>query len=206
MALSGSRPRYSTGLEAPLGVSRPAVLQPPGCRRPRPGASAVADAGGTAGLRLSRLIESLAARLGTRPFPPHVTLLPAIEGRDAGAALSNARSLAPRLRPLTVRLASVEGRDEHFRCLIAVAVADEPLRDAHAAAARAFGREPDPAFLPRQPFYGSLAPDTKRALASETAHVAGSSSRRHSCTSGGRRARSGTGARSAPSLGGEAGP
>jgi 2'-5' RNA ligase len=123
---------------------------------------------GAARERLGALIERLAARLGTRRFPPHLTLLPGIEGRAEDAVLATARSLAARLQPLTIRLESVEGREEHFRCVIALAVADEPLRAVHEAAARAFGRSPDPGFLPHVSLvYGSLDPDTKRALIQE---------------------------------------
>jgi len=122
--------------------------------------------------RLAALVESLAARLGTEPFAPHLTLLPAIEGTP-DAVLTASRVLAARLQPLTVRLESVESREEHFRCLIALAAADEPLRAAHAVAARAFGREPDPWFLAHLSLvYGSLAPEAKRALAMEAAPVA----------------------------------
>jgi len=123
--------------------------------------------------RLAALIESLAARLGTSPFAPHLTLLPGIEGRPPDTVLEAARSLAAGLRPLTVRLESVESRQEHFRCLIALAAPHEPLRAAHSAAARAFGRQPDPAFLPHVSLvYGSLAPEAGRALATEAAPAA----------------------------------
>lgn len=111
---------------------------------------------------LDALIDGLAARLGTPRFPAHLTLLPGIEGRP-GEVLPAARSLAASLRPLTIPLESVEGREEPFRCVIARAALDEPLRAAHEAAARAFGRQPDPAFLPHVSLvYGSLAPGTKR--------------------------------------------
>ena len=120
--------------------------------------------------RLAALIQDLAARLGTAPFPPHLTLLPGIEGRAPDDVLTATASLAAGLNPLTVHLLSIEGHEEHFRCLVARAAADEPLRAAHAAAARAFGREPDPAFLPHLSLvYGSLAGETKRALALELA-------------------------------------
>jgi 2'-5' RNA ligase len=120
--------------------------------------------------RLAALIEGLAARLGTDPFPPHVTLLPGIEGLAPNTVLTAARPLAAGLHPLTVRLVSVEGRDEHFRCLIALAAFDETLRAAHAAAARAFGRQPDAAFLPHLSLvYGSLTAETKQALAADLA-------------------------------------
>lgn len=122
---------------------------------------------GESRLRLASLIGHLAARLGTEPFVPHVTLLPGLAGRE-DAVLHLASALASRLPPLRVRLQGVEGRDEHFRCLFARAAADDPLRAAHAAAARAFGREPDPEFLPHLSLvYGTLAPETKGPLAVE---------------------------------------
>jgi len=122
--------------------------------------------GGEAGGRLSALVDSLAERLGTTPFPPHVTLLSGIDAPSDEEVLATSRSLAGRLPPLAVRLAAVEGRAEHFRCLFARAAADAPLVSAHAAAARAFGRTPDPAFLPHLSLvYGALEPDTKRRLA-----------------------------------------
>ncbi len=122
---------------------------------------------GVAEVRLAALIEDLAGRLGTEAFPPHVTLLPGIEGPEERVLATTGR-LASALRPFRVRLVAVEGRDELFRCLFARADADEPLCAAHAAAARAFGREPDPAFLPHLSLvYGTLAPEVKRALATE---------------------------------------
>jgi 2'-5' RNA ligase len=118
-------------------------------------------------LRLASLIERLAARLGTEPLAPHVTLLPGLPGPEE-RVLALASAVASRLPPLLVRFRGVEGRDEPFRCLFARAVADGPLRAAHAAAARAFGREPDPAFLPHLSLvYGTLAAEAKRALAVE---------------------------------------
>lgn len=123
--------------------------------------------GGPARERLAALIRNLAARLGTAPFAPHVTLLPGIEGPESDV-LETARQLASRLPPLRLSLRFLEGREEHFRCLIALVEADEALRAAHAAAARAFGREPDPAFLPHLSLvYGSLAAEARAALARE---------------------------------------
>jgi hypothetical protein len=120
-------------------------------------------------LRLAALIDRLAARLGTEPLAPHVTLLPGLPGPE-DAVLGAASAVASRLPPLLVRLGGVEGHDEHFRCLFARAVVDGPLRAAHAAVARAFDREPDPAFLPHLSLvYGTLPPETKWPLAMELA-------------------------------------
>jgi hypothetical protein len=122
---------------------------------------------GAVGARLGALIAGTAARLGTEPFAPHLTLLPGIDGPEDDV-LETARRVASGLRPLRLSLRSVDGREEPFRCVIALAVADAPLRAAHAAAARAFGRLPDPAFLPHLSLvYGTLAPEVKRALATE---------------------------------------
>jgi 2'-5' RNA ligase len=123
--------------------------------------------------RLATLIRDLAARVGTRPFAPHLTLLSGIEGRAEEGVLATARSLAARLRPLAIRLESVEGRDEHFRCVIARAANEGPLRAAHEAASRAFDRQPDPGFLPHVSLvYGSLAPGTTRELIRDVASSA----------------------------------
>jgi len=122
---------------------------------------------GEARVRLARLIARLSARFSTPPFPPHVTLLPGIRGREDDLLAASA-ALAASLRPFPVRLRGVEGRDEPFRCLFVPAVPDEPLVSAHAAASRGFGREPDPAFLPHLSLvYGTLPPETKWPLAME---------------------------------------
>jgi 2'-5' RNA ligase len=124
---------------------------------------------GVARAQLAALIQGLAARLGTEPFEPHLTLLPGIEGREDDV-LRTAGRLASGLRPLRLALRSLEGRDEHFRCLIVLAEADEPLRAAHATAARAFGREPDPVFFPHLSLvYGTVAAERKAVLTTDLA-------------------------------------
>lgn len=119
---------------------------------------------------LAALIARLAARLSTPAFAPHVTLLAAIDGAPREDVLATARTLAASLRPFAVRLDGVEGRDEYFRCLFVRAVVDAPLHAAHAAAARAFRRQPDPAFLPHLSLvYGELTTGDKRLLTLELA-------------------------------------
>jgi hypothetical protein len=120
--------------------------------------------------RLEALIGRLAARFGTPTFPPHVTLLPGIEGRSEEDVLDATRVLSATMRPFPVRLQALESRDEPFRCLFARAAADEGLLCAHREAARAFGRAPDPAFLPHLSLvYGVLAPGVKESLGAELA-------------------------------------
>ena len=128
--------------------------------------------------RLLGLIAGLARRFSTPAFPPHLTLLPRIGGRPEDDLLEATRRLAAALRPLAARLSVVEGRDEPFRCLFAPAVLDPPLRAAHAAAARAFDRDPDPAFFPHLSLvYGTLAAATKRAVAAEVGPLVAASFR-----------------------------
>ena len=119
---------------------------------------------------LAALIARLAVRLSTPAFAPHVTLLAAIEGASPEDVLATARAMSASLRPFAVHLDGVEGRDKYFRCLFARAVPDAPLRAAHAAAARAFRRQPDPAFPPHLSLvYGELGAEDKRQLALELA-------------------------------------
>ena len=116
---------------------------------------------------LVALVARLAARLATEPFAPHVTLLPGLLGRET-EVVARAGRLARALAPFAVKLAGIEGRDEPFRCLFVRAEASAALRAAHARAARAFRRDPDPDFLPHLSLvYGTMAPERKTPLARE---------------------------------------
>ncbi len=122
---------------------------------------------GEVGERLARWIDTLAVRFRTERFPPHLTLLGGVEG-DRDEVLQRAARAAAGLRPFTVHVDGVDGRDEHFRCLFVQALEAAPLLAAHATAARAFGREPDPAYQPHLSLlYGRLEPAHKLALAHE---------------------------------------
>jgi 2'-5' RNA ligase len=117
--------------------------------------------------KLTSLIARLAARLGTSPFVPHVTLLPGVCGPEAGI-LEGARALASDLAPLDLEPAGVDGLEEHFRCLFLRITGSGDLVGAHARAARQFGRAPDPTFDPHLTLvYGALPASRKAALASE---------------------------------------
>jgi 2'-5' RNA ligase len=117
--------------------------------------------------RLAGWIRRLAERYGTDSFPPHVTLLSALEG-PAPDLLATAERAAADLSPFTMQLDGLSGRDEHFRCVFVPAVATGPLRAAHGVVARAFGRAPEPSFLPHLSLvYGTLRPAHKAGLARE---------------------------------------
>lgn len=117
--------------------------------------------------RLAGLIDRLADRHRSERFPPHLTLLAGVPGprRDV---LSRAATAAARLAPLELQLGGVDGRDEHFRCLFARVTPSAPLLATHEAAARAFGREREPAYLPHLSLlYGALPAEEKQRLARE---------------------------------------
>lgn len=121
--------------------------------------------------RLALWIGRLADRLRTERFAPHVTLLSGLSG-DPSALRERAGAAAAELAPFDVRLDAVEARDEHFRCLFVRVAETSALAAAHATAARAFGRAPDPSFLPHLSLvYGTLAPERKRDLAHEAASL-----------------------------------
>ena len=128
---------------------------------------------GEPGERLGAWIDGLADRFGTERFPPHVTLLSGLSGDEADLA-GRTRVAAAALAPVPVHLETVDGREEHFRCLFVRAVETAPLAAAHARAAEAFGRAADPAFLPHLSLvYGRLPEGKKRDLAREAAPVLG---------------------------------
>ncbi len=118
-------------------------------------------------VRFAAWIEGLAAVTGGERYPPHLTLLSALEATEEEALAAAART-ASGLSCFRVRFDAVEERDEYFRRLFLRAVADQALRDAHAIASRAFGREPAVDFLPHLSLaYGERRPEQARALALE---------------------------------------
>jgi 2'-5' RNA ligase len=122
---------------------------------------------GDAAQQLAVWIHRLAARHGTETLPPHVTLVSGLRLPEWDAVALSARA-APAIRPLTVALGGVEGRDEHFRCLFLRAKDDGSLRAAHAIAAHTFGCEPEADFQPHLSLvYGTLTPREKDAVARE---------------------------------------
>lgn len=97
--------------------------------------------------RLSKIIRQLSSRFGAPVFLPHVTLLGSLTGsrRDL---IRRCSQVAAGIRPFRIRLEEIDFRDEYFRCLFVHAALTPPLRAAHQAACRAFGRRHEPAFMP----------------------------------------------------------
>jgi 2'-5' RNA ligase len=122
---------------------------------------------GEVGERLGAWIDRLADRFRTERFPPHVTLLSGLSGDEADLA-GRTRVAAATLAPVPVHLDTVDGREEHFRCLFVRAAEPAPIAAAHARLAGAFGRAADPAFLPHLSLvYGRLPEEKKRDLVHE---------------------------------------
>ena len=116
---------------------------------------------------LSQVIAALSAKLQAPEFPPHVTLLPGCVGRPSELICRTAR-VASSLRPFVIRLGEIGFRDEHFRCLFLQAALTEALRNGHRVAWRAFGRGPEPAFMPHLSLlYGDFPAGLKRGIIAE---------------------------------------
>lgn len=117
--------------------------------------------------RLQELIRRLTARFGGAWPKPHVALLSGIELMSEGAEARLAQ-LAGRLKPIPVRLGTLEGRNEHWRCFYA-SVEDSPeLIAAHEAAREVFEIQPTEPFEPHLSLlYGRIDAPTKARLAKE---------------------------------------
>jgi hypothetical protein len=122
---------------------------------------------GTVREDLASLIDGLAGRLGTGPFPPHVTLLPGLLAPES-EVVDRARALAADLGPMILEPSEVDGQDEHFRCLFFRMAVAPALRLARSSAALRFGREPDAPFDPHLSLvYGQLDEAVKTDLKRE---------------------------------------
>ncbi len=78
---------------------------------------------------------------------------------------SKVKDLARRIPPFTVRLTTVEGREEYFRCLFVRVDQTHPIMSAHEAAREIFRFPKQPAFMPHLSLlYGSLPSKEKERL------------------------------------------
>jgi hypothetical protein len=127
---------------------------------------------GASAERLSALVSSLAARLGTAAFPPHVTLIHGL-ARDEQTIVDRAAGLAAHLAGQSVSLGPVEAQSEFFRCLYLRVEPAASLRAAHVRAGEAFDVPPDAAYLPHLSLvYGRLdAAEKDRIAASVVSDV-----------------------------------
>jgi 2'-5' RNA ligase len=117
--------------------------------------------------RLQELIRRLTARFHVAWPRPHVSLLSGIELMSTGAE-ERLTALAQRMRPMTLKLGKLEGRNEHFRCFYAAVEPMPELLAAHEAACEVFETHPREPFEPHLSLlYGQLDAPTKERLAKE---------------------------------------
>lgn len=120
---------------------------------------------------LSRLIEDLAARLGTPAFAPHVTLVTGVT-RPADEVVRRAGELALALEPLSLPLRGPESRDEAFRCLYLPVGETLKLLATHALARSALRVGDERPYEPHLSLvYGTLPPGQKQQLRAELASL-----------------------------------
>jgi 2'-5' RNA ligase len=114
-------------------------------------------------VRLADTIHALARRYNTPEFEPHVTLLGSVE-RSYDAIGGCLRTLVRQIHPMSIRLESIESRDQYFRCLYLRVENSRELQDARLKACALFDRDE-----PYQPhlslMYGAIGADAKQALA-----------------------------------------
>src|SRR5262245_3520993 len=123
----------------------------------------------TSAERLSALVSSLAVRLGTPVFPPHVTLIHRL-ARDEQTIVGLTAELIEHFASQAVSLGPVEGQSEFFRCLYLRVEPAASLRAAHVRAAEAFGVPADADYLPHLSLvYGRLDSAEKDRIAASVA-------------------------------------
>ena len=114
--------------------------------------------------RLAGTILELSRQYGTPAFQPHVTLAGSIVG-PAREVESKMKDLARRIPPFTVRLTTVDGLEEYFRCLFVRVAQTHPIMSANAAAREIFRLPRRPAFMPHLSLlYGSLPSKEKERI------------------------------------------
>jgi len=120
--------------------------------------------------RLAGTMLELSRQYGTPAFQPHVTLAGSIVG-PAREVTSKMKDLAKRIPPFTVRLTTVGGLEEYFRCLFVRVEQTHPITSANAAAQEIFRLPKQPAFMPHLSLlYGSLPSNEKERIIAALDH------------------------------------
>lgn len=119
---------------------------------------------------IARLIATLAKRLGTPSFDPHITLLAGLT-RPAEEVVRRTEGVATGIDgPLLLSPRPPEGTDEPFRCLYLPVGPTFNLLALQALARATFGVDPEGPFEPHLSLvYGWLAPSERIALVGEIA-------------------------------------
>lgn len=114
--------------------------------------------------RLAEAIVDLSGKYSTPAFEPHVTLAGGIVG-PAQEVESKMKEVARRIPPFSVRLTTVDGLEEYFRCLFVRVAQIHPVMSANAVARQIFRLPKQPAFMPHLSLlYGSLLSKEKESI------------------------------------------
>jgi hypothetical protein len=116
---------------------------------------------------LAAIIARLGARCGTPVFPPHVTLLAALAGRE-GEVVRRTAEMCRALEPLRLRASRAEAGAAFFRCVALRIEETLGLLTARAQAAITFARADEAAFEPHMSVvYGQLDEATRADIRDE---------------------------------------
>jgi len=112
-------------------------------------------------VRLAEILDGLSQEWGTPRFAPHVTLLGNVRGSER-EILAESERLAAELEPVALRSLELDWSDEFYRAFYLVVEKQPALLRAHAAAAEAFRRSPDPSYFPHLSLaYGDLTDEQR---------------------------------------------
>ena len=111
--------------------------------------------------RLAKTIDGLSEAWGTPRFAPHVTLFGNLRGSER-EILAESECLAAEMEPVALRPLALDWSDQFYRAFYLVVQKQPALLRAHAAAAAAFHRAPDPGYRPHLSLaYGDLEDEQK---------------------------------------------
>jgi 2'-5' RNA ligase len=114
--------------------------------------------------QLATTILDLSGTYSTPAFEPHVTLAGSLVG-PAWEVMPRMKDLARRIPPFTVRLTTVDGLEEYFRCLFVAVAQTHPIMSANEAAREIFHLPDRPAFMPHLSLlYGHLPCSLKEKI------------------------------------------
>lgn len=112
-------------------------------------------------------IRKLSKEFFTPVFEPHVTLIGQINMLERDI-IDKTAILAGSIHPFTVKLGSIDGHNEYFRCLFSKIEESAEIMQANQAARQVFNRQDDPSFMPHLSLlYGLISSDFKEEIVSE---------------------------------------
>ena len=113
---------------------------------------------------LRKLIVNLSKKHMTDEFQPHVTLIGELKLHQK-EAIRSTKELARKIVPIEIKLGKITYLEQYYRCVFAKAQKTQELKNAYAAACRAFKQKPGDNFLPHLSLvYGELNEQTKRSI------------------------------------------